>query len=99
MTATLPRPTKSGQRPRRDPEKNYVECPVCGIPTGTFESAGCRSTMLPAASGYEDGARCKAHARSLELREEQSREGLRIALWRQARGGGCVVDDMCQGTE
>lgn len=108
MTATIPHPTKPGQPRRYVPKatpKNYVECPVCGIPTGTFENAGCRSEMLPAASGYEDGARCRAHARSLELREDQTRRGLGIGLYRIAPTGRpapnewVAIDDMCQGTE
>lgn len=108
MTATLPaRTAKIGQRRHRDPEKTYVECPVCGVPTSSFESVGFSTqvVMYPAASGYEDGARCKAHARSLKLRTEQTEKALAIALWRLAPTGQpapdqwVAIDDMCQGTE
>jgi hypothetical protein len=67
-------PAKPGQR--RYPAPDYVECPVCHIPTGritrTQGRGGSRVEPLPTSAGPDDPARCKRHARTPEHRAAQA---------------------------
>jgi len=77
MTATIARPGRSGRRTY--PAVDYVECPVCHVPTGDMAwhgRYGFRTDLYPNASGPADGARCKDHARTEELRAAQTRQAL-----------------------
>lgn len=111
MTATLPRPAKPGQRQRKDLCNDYVECPECGVPTWTIRDictggyGGLDLEALPAASGYEDGTRCRTHARTVDERAAESARALNIALYRKVGpylfgiGGWVAIDGTSQGTE
>jgi hypothetical protein len=101
VTATLNRPAKILTR-----TSGCLVCPECGTTTARVIYQGWYGNnleMLRDASGIEDGARCKDHARTVEERWDESTRALKIALYRPVSPcfgvPAVLVDDIAQSTE
>lgn len=114
MTAALARARYNRAYEQRRPARGWrramhlrpwVECPVCETPTGSIRSAGpgyWLVTLGDNASGWQDGARCKAHARTLEQRKAETQRALDMISTRLVGSdvwGWRSVDATAQGTE
>lgn len=60
--------------------RDYVECPVCHIPTGSFTPNSFHGFLVVLndnASGKEDGTRCRDHRRTPRMRRNETRRAMR----------------------